>query len=145
MKYQLYKILPVKIRFLISYLLSDKFIIGLVAFVIHNKKILLIKHTYQYAWALPGGWLKKGESIEDCIPREMDEELNLKVKFEKVFNVFSVIKKPVIDIVVVCKALSGHVIPDKDEVEDAKFFDLIDLPDNILTAHRKYLNMYLTK
>lgn len=42
--------------------------------------VLLIKrggHPFQDHWALPGGFLQRGESIDDCAFRELREETNL--------------------------------------------------------------------
>lgn len=45
--------------------------------VIHGQVVLLKTETGR--WDLPGGKLKPGENWEDCIKREVQEELNLKV------------------------------------------------------------------
>jgi len=48
----------------------------------HKSKILLLKRTpddylYPNMWTLPGGYLKKDETFEDCIRREISEETGL--------------------------------------------------------------------
>lgn len=48
--------------------------------VFSNKSIVLIKrgeHPYMNSWALPGGFLKKGESIEETAYRELKEETGI--------------------------------------------------------------------
>ena len=43
-------------------------------------QLLLIKrggHPYKGMWALPGGFLNKGETIEQCALREIQEETNV--------------------------------------------------------------------
>lgn len=42
----------------------------------HNNQVLLVKHTYQPHWYIPGGGVKKGESIKAAIIRELKEELD---------------------------------------------------------------------
>lgn len=56
------------------------------AFIIKNGKILLIKRVKpnRSYWVFPGGGKEKGESLEDCLKREMSEELGLRVdKYKK--------------------------------------------------------------
>mmetsp|Transcript_16033 Transcript_16033/g.19058 ORF Transcript_16033/g.19058 Transcript_16033/m.19058 type:complete len:207 (+) Transcript_16033:118-738(+) len=55
--------------------------VGVVAYDQETKKILLGLRKGSHGsgtWALPGGWLEKGESIAGCAIREMAEETGLK-------------------------------------------------------------------
>lgn len=48
--------------------------------LIRGSEVLLIKRAfkpYQHLWTLPGGSREPGESIEDCVRREIVEELGL--------------------------------------------------------------------
>lgn len=48
--------------------------LGARAIVINDdNKILLVKHTYQPHWYIPGGGVKKGESTKSAILRELNE------------------------------------------------------------------------
>lgn len=141
--FRTYKVLPNRARFFISYNLSHKFVVGIIAFVIKDNEILLIKNSYQSKWGLPGGWLKQGEQISECIERELEEELGLKVKMEKIFEVKSMKSKPVLDIAVVCKTQKTELIPDNKEVEEAQFFNMNSLPQDILFTQKPYLDEFL--
>ena len=140
--FKLYKILPIRIRFWISYLCSDKFLADVVAFIVKDDKLLLVKQTYQYSWGLVGGYLKKGESIENAIKREVMEELGLIVEVSSILEVRSVPEKSVIDIAVYCEVVGGELKVDGEEVEEARFFIVKDFP-RILPSHEFYIRRFL--
>ena len=52
--------------------------------IIKDHQILLIKHCEHESgrsyWILPGGGIEPGESEEDCVRREIKEEINLDVR-----------------------------------------------------------------
>ncbi len=139
---KLYKYFPVKLRFLISYLFADKFIVGMIAFIVKDKQILLMKHSYQSKWALPGGWMKRGESLSDVMVREISEEVGLKIKVVDIFAIHSVQSRPVVDVAVVCNVVSGVIKADKVEIEQACYFPLNALPKNIIYTHKPYIESF---
>lgn len=48
----------------------------------------LAKDTFGNFWEFPGGKLELGETIEDCIKREIKEELNIDIRVrEKLVNI----------------------------------------------------------
>ncbi len=55
-------------------------------------KLLLIKrgkHPYKDSWALPGGFMEKGETLDECAKRELKEETsveNAHLEFVKMFT-----------------------------------------------------------
>jgi len=54
------------------------------------KGIVLIKRKYPpLGYALPGGFVDYGESVEDALIREMKEELNLDIEIVKLLGVYS--------------------------------------------------------
>ena len=57
--------------------------------LIEDQKILLVKQkvTDSRHWSLPGGTLECGETIAECIIREMAEETGLKVEIEKLLYI----------------------------------------------------------
>lgn len=143
--YRIYKILPVWIRWNISYLYAKKFVVGVSAIVVNNKgKILLLKNSYQYYWSLPGGFLQQGESFRETIEREIKEETGLQTNMKDVIRIRSLPDKPVIDILVLCKVTGGKIIVDSREVTEANFFDVNHLPDeiNMPSFQLEYLNIY---
>ena len=57
--------------------------------IIHNGKVLLAQRKkgkdLEFKWELPGGKLEEGETLQECLCRELIEELNLKVIVKNLF------------------------------------------------------------
>jgi len=48
--------------------------LGVRILLVRDGKVVLVKHSYQDAWFLPGGGVKRGETLEQAIRREAAEE-----------------------------------------------------------------------
>ncbi len=58
--------------------------------VLNDERAILLHTREDYSsWALPGGKLELGESLTDCLKREMFEETGLSVHAEKLLGIFS--------------------------------------------------------
>jgi len=65
------------------------------AIIFKNEKILLVKRTKSPAkgmWAVPGGKIKAGETMQEALKREIKEEANLEVEVGEVVYVFDVLE-----------------------------------------------------
>ena len=59
----------------------DKFNIRVYAAAVQDKKVLVLHEEYagEQLMKLPGGGLEFGEGLQDCLHREFEEELNVKI------------------------------------------------------------------
>ena len=57
--------------------------------IVHNGKILIAQRKHgkslEYFWEFPGGKLEEGETLPQCLQRELMEELNLSIKVGEFF------------------------------------------------------------
>src|SRR6185369_4570453 len=66
----------------------NNFLVRCRAIIIHEGKLLVVKHRFtDKHLALPGGHLDWGESIEECLVREIKEELGVVPKVERLLYV----------------------------------------------------------
>src|SRR4051794_33921533 len=66
-------------------ILNPSFMVGAMALIRDaDGRLLVLEHTYrrEVPWGLPGGWLKKGESPELGLMREVFEETGLRVRVD---------------------------------------------------------------
>jgi ADP-ribose pyrophosphatase YjhB (NUDIX family) len=59
--------------------------IRIVAIIVKNHKLLLVKGSEKEYWT-PGGKREEGESDLECLKRELSEELNVKIVSAKFFG-----------------------------------------------------------
>ncbi len=103
--------------------------------IINNDKILLIKRKndpFKDKWALPGGYVEYGETVENAVVREIHEETNLSVEIKELLGVYSSPDRDprghTVTIAFILNVKNGDVKGGDDAV-DAKFFKIQDLPD----------------
>lgn len=56
---------------------------------IDNGLVIIQRSNPPFGWALPGGFVDYGESLEDAVTREVKEETNLEVQALKQFHTYS--------------------------------------------------------
>jgi ADP-ribose pyrophosphatase YjhB (NUDIX family) len=112
---------------------------------IESKGIVLIKRKNPpHGWALPGGFVDYGESLEEAAVREAKEETDLDVKLTKQFHTYSDPERDPrhhsISTVYIAKAKG---IPQaKDDAIEIGIFNESILPDEIAFDHRSILMNY---
>ena len=105
--------------------------------VIFNKagKVLLVRQGESRGghWELPGGKVKKRESLPDAVVREVKEETGMEVTPQRLLGIFFIRKPNIYDFVVQCKLTdeSAKPVPNPPEIDECKFFSIDRLPKPI--------------
>ncbi len=96
-----------------------------------DKGIVLVKRkNFPKGWAIPGGMVDYGETIEEAAVREAKEETNLHVEIQDLFGVYSDPKRDprwhTISPVFLCRG-KGE-LKAGDDAEEAKVFKIDEIP-----------------
>ena len=114
--------------------MKNKPIVASSALVEKNGKILLVKRRFQPHpgwWALPGGIVEYGETVEETAIREIKEETGVDIEIKKLLGVYDLIIRDKISgkiekqyaiVCFICECRDEGRIKPNYEVLDAKWF-----------------------
>lgn len=113
-----------------------------------DEQILLIKRKNKpFGWALPGGFVDKGESCEAAAIREGLEETSLEVEIIRQFHVYSDPGRDprlhTVSLIFVAKAIGGQ-LKAADDAVDAQWFSKNALPEEIAFDHRDIISDFFS-
>ena len=109
--------------------------------------VLVKRKNPPYGWALPGGFVDYGESLEDAAVREVKEETNLEIEDLRQFHTYS---NPARD--PRCHTIStvfvgrgkGRMKP-SDDAKEVRVFREEEIPSDLAFDHRKILEDYFNE
>lgn len=112
-----------------------------------KKKLVLIRRKNPpYGWALPGGFVDEGETVEEAAKREALEETSLHVELTRQFHVYSDPRRDprghTVSVVFVAKAEGTP--RGADDAKEARLFSEEDLPKELAFDHSAILKDYFT-
>ena len=107
--------------------------------------VLIRRQNPPYGWALPGGFIDRGETCEDAARREMREEVGVDVLLTDLLGVYS---DPARDprhhtMSVVYIGRSVEPLAAGDDAAEAREFDPASLPEDMAFDHASIIADYL--
>jgi 8-oxo-dGTP diphosphatase len=110
----------------------------------HRPILLVERHNPPHGWALPGGFVDYGESVESAARREALEEMSLQVELIEQFLVYSDPKrdprKHTLSIVFLATAMGDPQAA--DDAKDGGVFHPWEVPSNLCFDHAQILRDY---
>ena len=119
-------------------------------------QILMQQRKYPYGkWGLPGGLMELGESTEETVRREINEETGLKLGKLSLFGVYSGEKYLciaqngdefyVVTTVYTTSEYYGEVSVNDEESLKFEWIDIHALPEPIAGTHKEIINDYVSR
>lgn len=100
------------------------------------------------SWTFPGGKQEFGETFYEGAKREVKEETNLDISDLELFGAEDDVQpnKHYVTLHIIARSHSGELKTMEPEKEDEwRWFQLDDLPDNVYTPSKKFIDNYLKK
>jgi ADP-ribose pyrophosphatase YjhB (NUDIX family) len=110
--------------------------------IINDFGEILLSRYSGATWGVPGGILQLNESVEECITRNVLEEIGIKINALNLFGVYSgkeLINRveesgdeyQTIAIGYLCTEYEGEITTDSNQGKEAQFFGFNQLPEEI--------------
>jgi 8-oxo-dGTP diphosphatase len=111
---------------------------------VDGRIVLILRKNDPPGWAIPGGFVDEGESVEQAAIREAAEETGLDVELKELLYVYSDPRRDprqhTMSTAFIATA-SGEPTGDDDAAE-AKFFGEDEIPPNLAFDHGRILDDY---
>ncbi len=99
-----------------------------------GKRVLLIHRRDNGRWEPPGGVLELGETIEDAVIREVEEETGARIEVERLAGVYKNMCRGIVALVFRCRLLSEPALQ-TDEARAVAWQDIADVPNLMRPAY----------
>ncbi|HEX7041623.1 MAG TPA: NUDIX hydrolase [Patescibacteria group bacterium] len=122
--------------------------------IAYNDKgqILLVKRSSKYSrpntWTVPGGFMERDKTIEECVLKELKEETGMDGEIERLFHINDNPNRPKedrqnVDFIYLVKVGEGNFSHD-DEIINIEWFGKSNLPseDDFAFDHRTVILKY---
>ncbi|MBL8063062.1 MAG: NUDIX domain-containing protein [Anaerolineales bacterium] len=116
---------------------------GVRVLMLQDDKVWMIRHTYMSGWHLPGGGLKKWESLDQAARREAREETGAELGDISLLGTFTAHVQWNTDHTIVFLCKDFKITGKSDgEIAEVRVFPLDALPENVFRPHRHLLEAF---
>jgi ADP-ribose pyrophosphatase YjhB (NUDIX family) len=119
--------------------------VAVTSVVQRDGKVLLVRRASDPGyglWSMPGGYVDRGEVVEEAAAREVQEETGLEVAIDGLIGLFSQAGQPVIVAAFYARE-TGGALSAGDEALDVGFFSLDELPALAFPGDRRIIARWL--
>jgi len=120
--------------------------VAVICIVARDGRVLMIRRGTEQGygrWGLPGGYVDRGEVVEQAAAREVWEETGLRVEPGELIGLFSEEGDPVI-VAVYSSQETGGALEAGPEALEVGFFDIDNLPELAFPRDRNVLAKWKT-
>ena len=115
-------------------------VLGVRIMLIQDGRVLLVHHTYIDGWFMPGGGVKRNETLDQAARREAREEVGAELNNISLIGAYSNFVEMKSDHNILFfsddfKLVHGH----DREISELRFFPLDALPEKLWPGHRRLL------
>lgn len=117
---------------------SYDFRVRVTGILVEEERILLVKQRVgSRAWSLPGGKAEAGETLEQAIIRELEEETGLGVRVDKLLYVCDLpeAEPPVVHVTFLLSRMAGKLRMPTNELETTRIDEIRMVPVAELTEY----------
>ncbi len=127
--------------------LDPKVAVGTI--VSHAGGLVLLKRRIEPGygkWVFPGGFVDRGETLEEAAARETVEEVGLEVAIDRLLGVYSYREYPVVVVVYAARVTGGQLMAGEEALEAGTFpVDRLPWDDLAFASTKQALADYLNR
>jgi ADP-ribose pyrophosphatase YjhB (NUDIX family) len=128
----------------VRWFLTRPVTLGVRLIPVQGDTVLLVRHVYQDAWFLPGGGVKRGETLEQAIRREAAEESGAVLNHLEILGAFTHFYEYKNDHIILFLSKDFTLAGKPDyEIESLAFFPFEQLPPDTSPGSRRRIEEYL--
>lgn len=121
--------------------------LGVRVLIVHDHKVLLLRHTYRPKYYMPGGGIKSDENLVESAEREVFEETGLLVRDLRLLGVYRDFHEHKANTTVVYVTENivnpSDLKADEREIQEVAWFGVDNLPKDASVGTEKRIREYL--